>query len=110
MIFLSYINELGARLSRNAQVLAKRVVAGTTENVPFYGFDLLKKLPEAALPVLTDALQDPETAKRDRAIMAIGDMGRAAIGAKEKVEAARATADPREAVLLDDCLRQIGAK
>ena len=84
------------------------LLAGTAGSVPVYGYHVLSQAPEAALAILTPALQDEDGARRERAINAISSMGRAAVAAKPALEAARMVAEAREAQLLDTCIQQIG--
>jgi HEAT repeat protein len=109
LVFENLINELGPRLTPHVKVLAEKIVAGTAGNVPNYGYHLLSQIPDPILPILTDALTDKDTAKRQRALTALGNMGPAAASAKDKIDALRSNADDQEKRLLDWSLTQITA-
>ena len=109
-MYSAYVHELGERLRPVAPILAQKVMEGTAGDVPIWGYKILAAGPDLSLGILAPKLADADMATRERAAVALGYMGESAAPAKEKVEAAiKAAATEREKVLLQWCLRQIGA-
>jgi HEAT repeat protein len=110
-IFESYLRELGDNLKPAAVAMAKNTLEGQTNNLPTWAFDLLKRYPQDSLAVLSPALKSDNLAQRERAVVAIGYMGPAGIGAKADVVAAidRAGSD-KERRMMRWCLRHIDTR
>jgi hypothetical protein len=107
-ILESYVQELGDHLKPAAQVLAKKIMAGKAGNVPPWGYKLLAKFPEDSLAILTPGLAREELVMRERATVAIGYMGRAAVTARPQVaQAMKMSQDEQEQRLLGWCLREL---
>jgi hypothetical protein len=107
-ILESYIHEFGDHFPTVAQALVKKIMAGTAGNVPAWGYKLLARFPEESLAVLTPALSDNDRTRRERAVVTLGYMGRAAVAAKPQVKQALDKAkDEREQRLLKWCLREM---
>jgi HEAT repeat protein len=87
-IFESYLRELGDNLKPAAVLMAKNTLDGQTTGLPTWAFDLLARYPEESLKVLTPALRSDSVARRERAAVAIGYMGPAAVAAKGELAAA----------------------
>jgi HEAT repeat protein len=108
-IMEAYVVELGDHLKPVAQNLARKILAGSAGTIPSYGYKLLARFPDEALAILTPGLADKDRTVRQRAVVAVGYMGRAAAAAKPQVEKAlKATEDEREERLLKWCLRELG--
>jgi HEAT repeat protein len=107
-IYESYARELGDRLRPTAKLLAEKIMDGTAGDVPDYGYKILANGPEEAVGVLAPYLADKDLALRERAAVAIGNMGPAGALAKERVEAAiKNASNEHEKKLLGWCLREI---
>ncbi len=107
-ILTAYVQELGDHLRPAAQALARKIMAGKAGKVPGWGYKLLARFPEDALPLLTPGLAAKELVLRERATVALGYMGQAAAAAKPQVaEALKAATDEREQRLLKWCLREM---
>src|SRR6185295_9926815 len=107
LIFMAWVDEMGPRLAPNAKVYAKLLLAGTAGNTPAYVNHLLVTAADGALPVLIDGLKSKDISTRERAINALASMGGAAAPAKDALEAAKATADPRELPFINAALKRI---
>lgn len=107
-ILEAYVQELGDHLKPAARGLAEKIMAGTAGTVPAWGYTLLARFPDEVLGVLTPGLTHEERVMRERAIVALGHMGRAAAPAKDRVTTAlKACRNEREERLLKWCLREI---
>ncbi len=107
-ILESYVHEFGDHFRSVAQALVKKIMAGTAGNVPAWGYKLLARFPEESLVVLTPALNDKDLKMRERAVVTLGYMGRAAAAAKPQVaQALNKAQDEREQRLLKWCLREM---
>jgi len=107
-ILEAYVRELGDHLKPAAEVLAKKIMAGKAGNVPGWGYKLLARFPDESLAILTPNLAHKDLAMRERATVAIGYMGRAAVAAKSQVaETLKGSQDEREQRLLQWCLREL---
>jgi len=108
LIYEAYVHELGYRLRPAARLLAGKIVDGTAGNVPTWGYKILTCAPDEAIEILTPHLAGADTAKRERATVALGHMGAAAAPGIGRVKAAiDKAADDREKRLLTWCLREI---
>jgi HEAT repeat protein len=108
LIIEAYVQEVGDNLRPAAVALAKKIMDGKAGDVPPWGYRLLGRHAEAALAVLTPALGEKELARRERAAVALGYMGRAAAEAKPQVAKALAAAEnEKEQRLLKWCLREL---
>ena len=108
LVFDAYAQELGPRLNSAAKVLAQKIMEGSAGNVPEYGYKILASGAHESVNVLAPHLTDGDPAMRERATVALGNMGPAAAPAKGQVEAAISKASTeRERKLLEWCLREI---
>jgi HEAT repeat protein len=107
-MFESYVHELGERLRPSARALARKIMEGTAGEVPSWGYKILACGTSDVLEILVPHLADEDLAMRERAAVALGQMGPAAASAKDSIEAAlnKAPADS-EKRLLKWCLREI---
>jgi hypothetical protein len=107
-ILESYVHELGDHLKPPANALAKKIMAGTAGRVPAWGYKLLARFPEESMGILTPGLADKDLVVRERAVVALGYMGRAAAASKPHVvQALKSAEDEREQRLLKWCLREM---
>lgn len=107
-ILEAYVQELGDNLKPAAKTLAKKIMTGKAGNVPGWGYKLLARFPDDALPILTPGLADDQLVMRERAAVAIGYMGRAARAARPQVaQAMKTSKDEREQLLLKWCLGEL---
>jgi HEAT repeat protein len=108
-IYEAYIHELGSRLRPSALLFARKLLDGTAGEVPDWGYKLLACGGDEVLELLAGHLADDESVVRQRAVVALGQMGPAAAAKKDRVEEAlRNSASEREKRLLTWCLRKIG--
>jgi HEAT repeat protein len=108
IIYQALVRELGERLRPTARVLAQKIMDGTAGNVPTWGYEILACAPDETINLLVPHLADNTVVMRERATVALGNMGPAAIGARERVAAALGKASSeREKRLLEWCLREI---
>jgi HEAT repeat protein len=104
----AYVQELGDNLRHAALTLAKKIMVGKAGHVPGWAYKLLARFADETLPILTPGLADDKLVMRERATVAIGYMGRAAMAARPKVAHALKTSnDERERLLLQWCLREL---
>jgi HEAT repeat protein len=109
-IYESYVYELGDHLKPAAVALAKKIMDGSAGDVPGWGYRMLARFPEESLAVLTPGLADKDVVLRERAVVALGNMGAAAAPAREQVSKALAAAPgAKEKLLLKWCLGEIDA-
>jgi HEAT repeat protein len=102
------IREMGERLRPTARLLAQKIMDGTAGNIPTWGYDILGCAPDEAISLLAPRLADDNIAMRERATVALGYMGIAASGARERVAVALGKASSEhEKRLLEWCLREI---
>jgi hypothetical protein len=81
---------------------------GAAGNVPRWGYKLLAKFPSESIAILSPGLEHPDRVMRERAAVALGYMGHAALPSQDKIAAALGKApDEREQLLLKWCLREI---
>ena len=106
-IYESFVHELGDHLKPAAVALAKKIMDGSAGNVPAWGYKMLVRFPEETLPLLTPGLESKELVIRERAVVALGNMGTAATPAKAKVAKALSAAGEKEQLLLKWCLGEI---
>jgi HEAT repeat protein len=107
-VYESYVQELGDNLKPAAVLLAKKIMDGSAGNVPAWGYKMLARFPEESLAILTGGLEGKEVVQRERAVVALGNMGTTAAPAKSKVEKALAAATgDKEKLLLKWCLGEI---
>jgi hypothetical protein len=107
-MYEAYIRELGERLRPLALTLAQRIVEGNDSNVPTWGYQLLACAPDETVGTLSACLSDSKLLVRERATVALGYMGPAALSAKEQI--ARALDKPeteQEQRLLEWSLREV---
>jgi HEAT repeat protein len=108
ILWHALIREMGERLRPTARLLAQKIMDGTAGNMPTWGYDILAGAPDEAINILAPRLTDDNTAMRERATVALGYMGPAASGARERVAAALGKASSEhEKNLLEWCLREI---
>jgi len=108
IIYQACVREMGERLRPTARVLAQRIMDGTAGNVPTWGYEILACAPDETVNTLVPHLADDSIVMRERATVALGYMGPAASGARERVAAALGKApSEREKHLLEWCLREI---
>jgi hypothetical protein len=104
----AYVHELGDHLKPAAEGLARKIMTGKAGNVPSWGYKMLARFPDESLAILKPGLSSTELVMRERATVAIGYMGRAARAARPSVaEALKSSADDREQLLLQWCLREL---
>jgi HEAT repeat protein len=102
------IHEMGERLRPTAHVLAQKIMDGTAGNIPAWGYEILAGAPDEAINLLAPRLADDNISMRERATVALGYMGPAASGARDRVAAALGKASSEhEKHLLEWCLREI---
>lgn len=108
LIYQDYVRELGERLRPAAKLLATRIMDGTAGEVPMWGYQILAHGPEEALGILLPRLADQDLLARERAAVALGYMGNAALPAKAALEAAATkSTNEREKRLLQWAVRQV---
>jgi HEAT repeat protein len=108
LIYEAYIHELGDRMRPATRLLARKILDGTAGDVPVWGYKILACAPDEAVALLAPSLSDGDIVKRERAAVALGNMGLAAAPAVEQVKAALAkTPTARERRLMAWCLREI---
>ena len=108
ILWHALIREMGERLRPTARLLAQRIMDGTAGNIPTWGYEILASAPDEAITLLAPRLADENVAVRERATVALGYMGAAASGARERVAAALGKASSEhEKHLLEWCLREI---
>lgn len=108
LMFASYIHNLGDRLAPVAPRLAQDIMKENAGDVPRWGYDLLDADPPAALAILTPGLKSEKSFLRERAAVAIGYMGPAAVEAQSALAAARdKAATESERRLLEWALRHV---
>jgi hypothetical protein len=108
IIYQALVRELGERLRPTARVLVQKIMDGTAGNVPTWGYEILACAPDEAINSLVPHLADDKIVMRERATVALGYLGPAAAGARERVAAALSKASSeREKRLLEWCLREI---
>ena len=108
IIYQALVRELGERLRPTARVLVQKIMDGTAGNVPTWGYEILACAPDETINSLVPHLADDNIVMRERATVALGYMGPAASGAKERVAAALGKApSEHEKHLLEWCLREI---
>jgi HEAT repeat protein len=106
----AYIRELGERLRPLALKLAQKIVDGTAGDVPIWGYKLLNCAADETVSKLAACLTDSNAAVRERAAVAIGNMGAAASPAKDQVsKALDKAATEQERHLLEWCLGEINS-
>jgi hypothetical protein len=104
----SCVRELGDHLKPAAQGLARNIMAGRAGNVPEWGYKLLARFPNESLAILTPGLASQKLIMRERATVALGYLGRAAVAARSKVALAlKAPLNEQERRLLGWCLREL---
>ncbi|MHB1035421.1 MAG: HEAT repeat domain-containing protein [Pirellulales bacterium] len=108
LIYQAYVRELGDRLVPAARLLAGKIMDGTAGEVPAWGYEILACGRDEVVGMLAPRLADKDLAMRQRAAVALGNMGPAAAPAAEQVRAAlnQASTD-REKRLLAWCLKKI---
>ena len=107
-LYEAYIRELGERLQPLALILSQKIVDGAASNIPTWGYKLLACAPEESVNKLSACLTDSKLVVRERAIVALGYMGAAAIPAKDQISRALQKAEtPQERNLMEWCLREI---
>lgn len=107
-MYEAYIRELGVRLQPMAVSLAQKIVEGTANNVPVWGYKLLACAPEESVSKLSACLTDNQLGVRERATVALGYMGSPAVAATNQVSRAMEKAETeQERLLLGWCLREI---
>jgi hypothetical protein len=107
-MYEAYIRELGERLRPLALTLAQKLVDGTANNVPTWGYKLLACAPEESVAKLSAGLTDGTLVARERAAVALGYMGPAAFAAKDQIARAVDKAETeQERLLLQWCLREV---
>jgi hypothetical protein len=108
IILQALIREMGERLRPTARLLAQKIMDGTAGSIPTWGYEILACAPDETISLLAPRLADENLAMRERATVALGYMGPAASGARERVTAAlgKASSD-REKRLLEWCIREI---
>jgi hypothetical protein len=107
-MYQAYIRELGERLRPLALKLAQQIADGTAGDVPTWGYNLLNCAPDETVTKLAACLTDSNAAVRERAAVAIGNMGAAAYPAKDRISQAMGkAATEQERHLLEWCLREI---
>jgi HEAT repeat protein len=107
-VFESYVHELGDRLRPAARSLAQKIMAGTAGDVPPWGYKILTCGTTDALEILVPHLADNDVVMRERAVVALGQMGPAAAPARDRIEAVRNKASTDgEKRLLKWCFREI---
>jgi HEAT repeat protein len=108
IIYQALVRELGERLRPTARLLVQKIMDGTAGDVPMWGYEILACTPDETIRSLVPHLADDNIVMRERATVALGYMGPAAAGAKERVAAALGNASSeREKRLLAWCLREI---
>jgi hypothetical protein len=108
IIYQALVRELGERLRPMARVLVQKIMDGTAGNVPTWGYEILACAPDETINSLASHLADDNMVIRERATVALGYMGPAAAGAKERMMVALSKASSeREKHLLEWCLREI---
>ncbi|HEX5273462.1 MAG TPA: HEAT repeat domain-containing protein, partial [Gemmataceae bacterium] len=109
-VYESLVREMGDHLKPAAVALAKKIMEGSAGEVPGWGYKMLARFPEESLAVLTPGLEDKDIVMRERATVALGNMGANAAPAMERVAKALAAATgDKEKLLLKWCLGEIGA-
>ena len=104
----SYVSELGERLKPSAVSLAKKIMDGTAGDFPEVGYKVLACGSNAVLDILTPYLASDDIVMRERAVVALGNMGQAAAPAKNQIEAAMSkSSTPQEKRLIEWCLKEI---
>ena len=107
-MYEAYIRELGERLQPLALTLIEKIVNGTANNIPTWGYKLLTCAPEESVNKLAICLTSNQLVIRERATVALGYMGATAAPAKEQVSRAlQNTENPQEKHLLEWSLREI---
>lgn len=107
-IFESFLRETAAGFRPASAALAKRIAEGTAGDMPIWGYHVMARFPDDALPTLMPLLADGDVAKRERAAVALGYMGTSAAPAREQISAAiRKAASEREQRLLRWTLRKV---
>ncbi len=110
LIYEDYVRELGPRLTPMAKTLAQQIMDGTEGNMPAWGYELLACGGAEAAAVLTPHLNSDDLNVRERATVALGYMGPAAVGAKDSLNAALSKAPTeREKRLIEWSLRKLEA-
>ena len=108
---MAYFRELGERLRPVALLMLQKLQDGTAGDVPTWGYKLLACAPDESVKQLTVALASPELATRERATVALGYMGAAALPAQARVQTALAQAPTeREKRLLEWSLREMAVE
>ncbi|MEZ0266830.1 MAG: HEAT repeat domain-containing protein, partial [Phycisphaerae bacterium] len=85
----SFVLETGDRFKPAAAILAKKVLDGSAGELPWVGYRVMSRFPDATLAQLGPALASENLQTRERATVALGNMGKGAAGAREQLEAAR---------------------
>jgi len=88
LIYESYVRELGPRLHNAAVALAREIVAGTAGKVPDWGYRMLSCGSTDVLAILMPHLADKDQTLRERAAVALGNMGPAANAAAGQIASA----------------------
>jgi HEAT repeat protein len=111
LIYEDYVRELGPRLAPMAKTLAQNIMDGTEGNMPSWGYELLACGGAEAATVLTPHLSSDDLNVRERATVALGYMGPAAISARGALSTALAKAPTeREKRLIEWSLRKLEAE
>jgi len=106
-MYVAYFRELGERLRPVALMLLKQIQDGTASNTPEWGYKLLACAPAESIAQLSAALASDDLATRERAAVAFGYMGAAALPAQARLQAALDKAPTeREKRLLEWALRE----
>jgi hypothetical protein len=108
LIYVSYINGLGARLGSLSAPLATEIMENKAGNVPTWGYRILAADAKKSIGVLSPYLQHGDIVMRERATVALGYMGEAAEPAREAlVAAAKKATNEKERRLMEWAVRQI---
>jgi HEAT repeat protein len=108
IVYQACVRELGERLRPTAHLLVQKIMDGTAGDVPAWGYEILACAPDETINSLVPHLADDNIIIRERAAVALGYMGPAALPAKDRVTAALAkVSSEREKRLMAWCLREI---
>jgi HEAT repeat protein len=106
-LFEAFLCELGDRVRPAARTLAARLIEETAGQTPTWGYRIFVHFPEEAMEIFCKALNDRDSARRQRALLALGSMGSAAENARAQIESLYCAADAQEAHWLNWCLKRL---